>query len=166
MTEQEGQYSLSPYKVLLEYLQSSVAEENKAFEDSIDETEIVHTVMSAVGGSTTSIWMTMDLAEELISSLPTSYHLLLSQKLDKGIRITRVGFGTEQEFLQIAQTRSFPSENFTFIHNPNMSDYQRMILLDEGTLFFRYGGVFFRSIDPTMVEKFQLYFLSVSRWRI
>lgn len=148
-------------KRLSEYLQ--LVGEQKQQGHAIEGAEIVKSVMGAINSASSNILMTMDLTEELNSPLPANYHLLLSQKLDRGVRITRVGFGTEQEFLQVAQTRSFPSENFTFKHNPNLEEYQRMILLDGTILFFRYNGVFFRSTDPSLIEQFQQYFSSVSK---
>lgn len=149
------------YPVLLAYLQ--VYGEHQLLGDTIEGSEIVRTVMSAIDSVTSSILMTMDLAEELRSPLPADYHSLLSRKLDEGVRISRVGFGTEQEFLQIAQIRSYPSENFTFIHNPNMKDYQRMILIDRAILFFRHNGVFSRSTHLTTINQFLQYFSSVAQ---
>lgn len=163
MLEQEQRHPLhkTPHEVLLAYLQAY--EGHQLLGDIIEGTDIIRTVMSTVMTATSSIVMTMNIPEELNSPLPTDYHLLLSQKLEEDIEITRIGFGTEQEFLKVAQTHSFPLGKFTFKHNPDLEEYQRMILIDGAVLFFRHDTIFFRSTDPTLIEQFQQYIFLVSR---
>ena len=136
---------------------------NETNTQAITGNEIVRTVMNEVGSAENSIVMTMDMAEELGSPLPVAYHELLGTRLREGVQITRVGFGTPQDAEQIAQTRTFDSPYFTFLQNDNATDYQRMILVDGNTLFFRYNGVFYRSTDGDIIEHFKQYFREIAQ---
>ncbi len=82
MLEQE-QHSVqqTPYEVLLTYLQSTGGHESLG--DIIEGAQIVHTVMDAVDGATSNILMTMDLAEEVNSPLPSgpTLHVVLQVRL-------------------------------------------------------------------------------------
>lgn len=145
----------SPYETLSQSLDSIAQDTTRTA--IVEGEEIVHAVMGTVGKAISEIKMTMDLAEEISQPLPEAYHQLLLAKLDDGVQISRVGFGTKEDFQMISQLHGFNSPNFKFAHNPNLQEYQRMILVDNNTLFFRHNNVFHRTTDVELIAKFQSY---------
>lgn len=99
-------------------------EENPMIIEEVKPDQIISTVMSSVEEAREQVRMSMLLAEELHAPLPPAYHQLLRQKLAEGIKITRIGFGSREDHDAISQKLELDSENFTFLHNPDVEQYQ------------------------------------------
>ncbi len=149
----------SPFIILSKYL--SEAGEAQEF-TRIDLEEILSAVIEGIDGATSSVQMTMNLAEEIATPLPHRYHALLKDKLDKGVQITRVGFGTNGDFQIVQGRHDFSSSDFRFVHYPRTSEYQRMIMIDGRRIFFRTPDGFYTTGNPEVIKRFQDYFTTVS----
>lgn len=112
-----------------------------------------------VQGAKTSIFATMDLAEELARPLPEEYFSLLAKKNKEGVRLQRVAFGTPegfQEFLKLHPDQA----SYSLLTASR--DYRRMLLVDDIVLMYAVdvkGSIkFFQTSSLTVVKEFKGYF--------
>lgn len=131
--------------------------------EQIPGNEIIDTVTKAVGASQVEICMTMLLSEDKLRPLPEKYKKTLSDALERGVMVTRVGFGDDADFETISASTDIASSNFSFLQNRDVSKYQRMILVDKKQLFFKIDEVFYRSTDVVLISQFLNYFELVKR---
>lgn len=107
------------------------------------------------------ILATMDLAEELAKPLPEEYFSLLKDSASKGIRITRVAFGSFADFQKFLTNHADQAQYSVL---SGSSDYRRMLLVDNSILMYASGVKekrFFHTGDPEVIQKFKDYFLSL-----
>lgn len=132
----------------------------------VPSAHILETVMDAVRSAQRLICATMDIEEELKHPLPEEYFFLLNQKLDEGVMIHRVGFGSPEAIQTFLDRNPMDHPNYRFTANTT-SVYQRMILLDEEVLFFTIGTGqdrhFYKTIEPRFISEYHSYFLQVGR---
>ncbi|KKR71895.1 MAG: hypothetical protein UU81_C0014G0006 [Microgenomates group bacterium GW2011_GWC1_41_8] len=124
----------------------------------IAQEEIVNQVIGRISQAKQVLRMTMLLSEELSSPLPVGYHRLIGKLLDSGVDIHRLGFGTAEDFELVQQQLGISSPNFTFSHIEGEDNYQRMILVDDGTLFFNADVIFYKTGHPSLISLFNDYF--------
>lgn len=132
----------------------------------VPSAQIFETVMDAVRSAQRLICATMDVEEELKHPLPEEYFFLLNQRLDEGVKIHRVGFGSPEAIQTFLDRNLMSHPNYRFTANTT-SAYQRMILLDGEVLFFAIGTGqdrhFYMTTDPKTISEYQAYFLRVGR---
>lgn len=103
----------------------------------------------------------MELAEERDRPLSEEYHNAIVEAISRGVKVVRIGFGTQEDFNFMDKKLSLVYENYTFIHHPDVKSYQRLIMIDETLLFFNHEGIFYQAEDKDIIEKFSFYFKSV-----
>ncbi|MEK7186180.1 MAG: hypothetical protein AAB675_02350 [Patescibacteria group bacterium] len=130
---------------------------------SIDRKKIVECVRKEVKKANKEIIVTMLLSEEIENPLPRSYHTLLQKKVQQGILVKRLGFGTKEEYNQINFMYKFNSKNYIFRYEADINYYQRLIIIDGKLLFFGVDDMFFQSSYKQLIEAFLSYFSSVSK---
>lgn len=132
----------------------------------VPSAHILETVMDAVRSAQRLICATMDVSEELEHPLPEEYFFLLNQKLDEGVKIHRVGFGSSKVIQTFLDRNLMDHPNYRFTANTT-SAYQRMILLDGEVLFFAIGTGqdrhFYKTTEPGTISEYLSYFLQVGR---
>ena len=124
----------------------------------IDKKDIVKEVMKAVGDSKKEIIATMLLTEEISVPLPISYHEILKKKVENGVMIKRLGFGTREDYNEMKKRLFMKSKRYHFRYISQVSQYQRLLVIDKNILFFGIDGSFFRSSYKPMVNAFLVYF--------
>lgn len=163
--------SLEKAQKLFSLLEKNVALALLAQSDEASETESVHiipkeeivaNVMGAVGGAEKEVRMSMLLREEVESPLPEKYHALLKSKLEAGVMIHRLGFGTTEDFEAIVQRLGFNFSIFSFSHIPDVALYQRFILVDNKRLFFFSDGNFCSTESESLIAAIQAYFAEMT----
>ena len=82
--------------------------------ESINKKNIVRCVGKEVKKAKKEIFATMLLSEEIKNPLPNSYHALLQKKVQQGVLVKRLGFGTKEEYNQISFMYKFNSKNYIF----------------------------------------------------
>ena len=103
----------------------------------------------------------MDLAEELAGPLPEEYALQLQTKLNEGISVKRLAFGSEEDFSKFTLVDRASGSSYTLKHVSGGS-YQRMLLVDKKELLFALDQdgkrEFFYTNCPSIVGVFLSYF--------
>lgn len=133
----------------------------ETFLEVVDPAQILSRVTETVALSGKEILTTILLADELATRLPFSYHQLLKAKANDGVQITRIGFGSEEDALKFDYIYTLGSSNYFFVSNPNVGQYQRMIIIDRKNLFFRVGDTFVHSNHRPLVEAFRERFFTL-----
>lgn len=132
----------------------------------VSSAHILEMVMDAVRSAQRLICATMNVEEELKHPLPEEYFFLLNQKLDEGVKIHRVGFGSPETIKIFLDRNLMDHPNYRFTANTT-SVYQRMILLDDKILFFAIGigqdRRFYKTTDPKTIFEYHSYFLQATR---
>jgi len=128
---------------------------------SINKKKIVGSVRKEVKKAKKEIIATMLLSEEIKNPLPKSYHKLLQKKVQQGILVKRLGFGTKEEYNQINFMYKFNSKNYIFKYETGINYYQRLIIIDGKLLFFGIDDMFFQSSYRGLIKAFLSYFSSV-----
>jgi len=129
--------------------------------ESINKKNIVRCVGKEVKKAKKEIFATMLLSEEIKNPLPNSYHALLQKKVQQGVLVKRLGFGTKEEYNQISFMYKFNSKNYIFKYETDINYYQRLIIIDGKLLFFGVENMFFQSSYKQLIEAFLSYFSSV-----
>jgi hypothetical protein len=121
-----------------------------------------------IEASQREIFATMDLAQELIDPLPDWYYQLMLEKLKKGIKITRIAFGSECDFLRFLSkhTQLSDFENYQcLLGGVILKNYYRMLLTDREKLMFAVQipveFLFLFTDELKYIEKYEKYFLSL-----
>ncbi|MEK7601852.1 MAG: hypothetical protein AAB480_04960 [Patescibacteria group bacterium] len=108
-----------------------------------------------------SIYLTMEANEEKEHSLPKQYYENLRKVMDKGVKVTRIGFGTTQEFETLRDRVYIEHPNYMF-HQTSATDYERMVLVDDSRLMFLVDDGKtkrrYYSTDPARIAKYKKYF--------
>lgn len=132
----------------------------------VDASDILKTAMSMVRSAQKSVQATMQAAEELEHPLPRGYFLLLGQKLDQGVQLERLGFGSAAEFDELADRIHFNSQNYTFRRTDDMN-YRRLLLVDDSKLLFvsndTNGRHVYYTEDPNTIIEYKSYFTEKQR---
>lgn len=126
----------------------------------VDKLNILKQVMSKVGIAKAEILSTMNLFEELKTPLPLEYFFLLNKKMQEGVVIKRLAFGTKSEFQKFNKRHSVKYKNYICILSKS-KDYRRMILIDRKYLFFvdiKNSSNFFFTTDQSRINNFLAYF--------
>ena len=114
-----------------------------------------------VGSATSSIRMTMHADEEVRNPIPEEYFVLLQKKVRDGVKVTRIGFGTEQKFAPLASRVFIDHPNYVFIRTEAL-DYRRMLLADGTKLLFArtdaMGRRVFCTDDASTIGSYAEYF--------
>ncbi|MDP2951613.1 MAG: hypothetical protein Q8N55_04490 [bacterium] len=123
--------------------------------------DILQKVMEIVMLAKQEILATMDLSEELEKPLPAEYFFLLSRKMQEGVVVKRLAFGTDSNFKTFNNKNDIRSENYECVLATN-KNYKRMILIDRKYLFFaketRGRRNFFFTTEKKCVKEFLDYF--------
>lgn len=117
-------------------------------------------VLESLQGVRDRILATMDLAEEVATPLSADYHQTVADKIKAGIKVYRLGFGTQKDFLEITRRYSmYPSDNpnYRFQRIGDTNAYQRMNLIDDN-LFFKTDSGFYFSQNAEVIAAFTTYF--------
>lgn len=122
----------------------------------IDSSEILREVSAAVSSARESVLATMQASEELANPLPRDYFVLLMKKMDAGVKVTRLGFGSREQF-ELLKAVSVEHRNYRFLRT-NSDEYRRMICVDNTRLFFNMGGRFYLTTDHLLLSEYLTYF--------
>lgn len=128
------------------------------FIQTVPKEEIVTLVTQAVKNAKQEILVTMLMSEEIAQPLPKSYRNLLKEKVKKGIVLQRLGFGSEEEYNSVKTLYPIVSGKYTFRYLKNISEYQRLIVIDKKQLVFGVDGIFMRSEYQPLILVFIDYF--------
>ena len=127
----------------------------------IEPAKILETAMDLIGLATSSVRITMQASEELANPLPPNYFALLEDTLTRGVRVIRIGFGTEGGFEPLHGRVHIPHPSYTF-HRTDATDYRRMILADDSKLMFikndTHGRHIFYTEDSDLIRDYKEYF--------
>lgn len=121
---------------------------------------VLRQAIGLVSGARKIIRATMLLSEEVGQPIPSDYYNLLKKKMDEGVSVVRLGFGSKKDFDKINLLPS--SKGVNFIRIENIQLYQRMLIQDETELIFAIDAgdkrfVFFSDF-PMFVQAFIFYF--------
>ena len=126
----------------------------------IENSKILETAIELVANAHSTIQMTMNAKEEIENPLPDGYFQLLQTKMDAGVRVTRIGFGTSREFEPIRDRVMFENLNYSFIRT-SLRDYRRILLIDGRKLLFvdttNGKRQVFYSEEPSLISQFTTY---------
>lgn len=127
----------------------------------IDKSDILQKAMSIIGLAKHEILATMDLAEEVKKPLPLEYFSLLRRKIETGVKVTRLAFGSIADFRIFSQKHNITDENYECILVKSRN-YKRMLLIDGKKLLFAVDDDgkrrFFYSTDPERIKEYFQYF--------
>lgn len=124
----------------------------------VSKKNIVKDVMHEIGTAQKEIIATMLLSEEIGQPLPKTYHSLLKKKLDEGVMIKRLGFGTREDYNTIKHKYNYQSKQYSFRYRIKLSDYQRLLIIDKKRIFFKVGTIFLESSNRSIVAVFITFF--------
>ncbi len=125
----------------------------------IDKKDIVNEVEKEVRKAKKEILASMLLSEEVKNPLPVSYRNLLAKRIDKGVVLKRIGFGTREEYVKISKQYRIESQKYFFRLEKDPSIYQRLLIIDRRKLFFKIDKTFFESDNQQLIDIFLDYFL-------
>lgn len=101
--------------------------------------------MRLVRGSAKSIYMTMDMQEEIDSPLPKTYHDLIEQKAKRGIQIHRYMYGKKTIFNKMMKLY----KGVKIYYGGTLNNYQRMLIIDKRIgMFGLNGSIYITQFDP------------------
>ena len=101
----------------------------------LDNSEVLKTAMQIVQSAQKNVKATMSAKEEIKNPLSKRYFLLLKEKMNSGIQVKRVGFGSKSEFEKIKKSVDIKNKNYVF-HCVPKKGYRRMLLVDDSKLMF------------------------------
>ena len=129
--------------------------------------QAINKARSLIETSKIKIFATMNLTEELIDPLPDWYYQLMLDKLNKGIKITRVAFGSQGHLSRFSSTYPELSNHQNYqvsLHDMTLHQYYRMLLIDESKLMFApqipYSRIFLYTDEKELIETYRNYFVS------
>ncbi len=129
--------------------------------EEIAITKILATAMRLVRSAWKTIRATMNAAEEIEHPLPQKYFLLLQKKMDSGILIRRLGFGSKKDFSRINDRIEISHPYYQF-HRAKSRNYMRMLLIDDSKLMFamkeKKRNRYFYTEDKKLVGYYTKYF--------
>jgi hypothetical protein len=132
-------------------------------QSEISTNDIISRAMSIVADAKYEILATMDLAEELANPLPNEYFFLLQEKMNQGVNLNRLAFGTKEEFVQFQKNQ--PSRPEYACHLAKKGDYRRMLLIDRKELMFATSDSpekkFFFTEEQKTIERYLKYFFKL-----
>lgn len=135
----------------------------KAHIIEVDASDILQTAMRLVQSAQKTIRATMNMAEEIQHPLPQEYFLLLQRKMDAGVLIQRIGFGTEEDFRLLKDRIEMDHSCYAF-HHARSQEYRRMLLVDDTKLLLAKrdegSNHYFYTEDEKTVEYYKKYFQS------
>lgn len=127
----------------------------------IEQSNILQKAISIVISAKKELLVTMDLAEEIESPLSSEYFFLLNKKMEQGVKITRVVFGTKDDFKRFNKKHNIINKNYKCVLAKN-KNYQRMLLVDRQKILFAIDKnnekQFFYTVDPQHIKIFLKYF--------
>lgn len=141
----------------LQYLDLHSLKINMLFK-LINKKEILKEVKKNVSLAREEILATMLLKEELENPLPVSYFNLLRNKVNEGISLKRLGFGTKEEYNKVSSKILSDKKNYIFRFTTKELDYQRLIIIDRKKMFFSIDNLYFMSIHKPLIKVFADYF--------
>jgi hypothetical protein len=111
----------------------------------INKKSAVQNAMRLVRGSAKSIYMTMDMQEEIDSPLPKTYHDLIEQKAKRGIQIHRYMYGKKTIFNKMMKLY----KGVKIYYGGTLNNYQRMLIIDKRIgMFGLNGSIYITQFDP------------------
>lgn len=127
----------------------------------IDRLDIFQNAVCIIKLAKQEILATMDLAEEIEKPLPPEYFSLLQRKIETGVKVIRLAFGSVTDFEIFNQKYNITDKNYKCVLVKS-ENYKRMLLVDSKKLLFaidnRNERRFFYSEDPQYIRKFFRYF--------
>lgn len=126
--------------------------------EQIEKKDILVIVKKNVSKAKKEIFATMLLREELKNPLPVSYCNLLRKKVNEGIFLKRLGFGTKEAYNKVSNKIFFDKKNYIFRFITKELDYQRFIIIDRKKIFFGIDGLYFTSTYRPLIKVFINYF--------
>lgn len=127
----------------------------------VKTSNILQKVIDIVKLAKQEILATMDLNEELEKPLSAEYFSLLNKKMQEGVVVKRLAFGTDVDFKTFNNKNDIHSENYECVLTGS-ENYKRMILIDQKYLFFveetEGGRNFFFTTEKKCIKKFLDYF--------
>lgn len=127
--------------------------------EQVDKKNILKIVKKDINRTRKEIFATMLLREELKNPLPVSYFNLLKKKVNEGVFLKRLGFGTKEDYNKIKERHKFNSNNYKFRYITCEFKYQRLIIIDRKKLFFGIEELYFISKHRPLIKVFLNYFL-------
>lgn len=124
----------------------------------INKREILKEVNKSVSLAREEILATMLLKEELKNPLPVFYFNLLRNKVNEGISLKRLGFGTKEEYNKVSNKILGDRKSYIFRFTTKELDYQRLIIIDRKKMFFGIDGLYFVSMYKPLIRVFADYF--------
>lgn len=87
--------------------------------------------------SKNSLLLTMILNDE-VNTVSSSYINLIRRKVEQGILVRRIGFGTKSDYKKalIPYREILSSKKFIFKHSPDFSSAQRLLISDKKEMLF------------------------------
>jgi sugar-specific transcriptional regulator TrmB len=127
----------------------------------IDQENIVQKAIEVVKKSRNNIRATMLLSEELAQPIRQEYFSCLQDKINQGVILRRICFGSENEFQEFITTNPSNSTNSHHILSTTQ-DYFRMLMVDDSQLLFSLktpkARLFFFTEDQNLVREYRDYF--------
>lgn len=127
----------------------------------IKTSNILQKVIDIVRLAKQEILATMDLNEELEKPLSAEYFFLLNRKMQEGVAVKRLAFGTKTELETFNGKYDIKSENYECVL-ARSNNYKRMLLVDRKYLFFATDiegrRSFFFATEKECIKKFFDYF--------
>ena len=130
----------------------------------IASSDIVSVAMRLVGSAQHTIEATMDISEEIKRPLPGSYFGLLKSKMDEGVMVVRVGFGSQKDFLYV-QAKMPIHAQYVCKHFLDIKKYKRMLLIDSSFLLYaletKMGRRYYYTVNPCKIAEYRHYFQQI-----
>lgn len=127
----------------------------------VKTSNILQKVMEKIRLAKQEILATMDLSEELEKPLSAEYFSLLNKKIQKGVVVKRLAFGTDADFKTFNNRNDMDGKGYECVLATS-KNYKRMILIDRKYLFFAKetgsGRNFFFTTEKECIKKFFDYF--------
>lgn len=122
---------------------------------NIRSDDVLECAIGLIQGARTSIIVTMDVDEELLSPLSGTYRDLITKQYQNGLIVMRYGFGSNQSFTTLATRTKIP-----FVYAGRFG-YQRMLIVDRERGLFRLGNTVYRTEYEPLASSLVKYAESV-----
>lgn len=134
----------------------------------IPQSEVVDYGFKLVKKAKKSLYLTMIMKDELVST-PPEYLTLLKQKITQGLQIKRIGFGNKKDYHRSIEQIGYKHvpDNFIFRYCNNINLAQRLLISDEKEMLFavyknkHQKAVFYTRSKP-IIKGFLNYFKIIS----
>ena len=115
--------------------------------------EVLEAVIDAIGRCQSSLCLVQGQEDGSKVQPDSRYFMVLKMLADKGVKIRRFYFGSQEHFAEEASQN--PSVNYVFAGG--MDSYQRAIIIDGQRAFFKIGMQFAFTDYPELVRLLENY---------